>query len=97
MIVAKFGGTSVATAEAIRRLVGIVADRARRAGVVVVSALAGVTDGLVVDRRCGRGAAGWPEAREARAIGSGSGIASGRGPAASTPTWRRTSSRPRGA
>ncbi len=46
MIVAKFGGTSVATADAIRRLVRIVTDRPD-VRVVVVSALAGVTDGLV--------------------------------------------------
>ena len=46
MIVAKFGGTSVATADAIRRLVRIVIER-RDVRVVVVSALAGVTDELV--------------------------------------------------
>jgi len=46
MTVAKFGGTSVATADAIRRLVRIVHQR-RDVRVVVVSALAGVTDLLV--------------------------------------------------
>jgi aspartate kinase len=46
MIVAKFGGTSVGTAEAVTRLVGIVNARPG-VRVVVVSALAGVTDGLV--------------------------------------------------
>ena len=48
----KFGGTSVADADAIERLIGIVgrqmaAKKARAAPVVVVSALAGVTDALV--------------------------------------------------
>ena len=46
MTVAKFGGTSVATGEAIRRLVRIVNQRPD-VRVVVVSALAGVTDLLV--------------------------------------------------
>src|SRR6187431_3036966 len=50
MRVMKFGGTSVATADAIRRVAAIVAHehRARRAGpLVVVSALGGVTDRLL--------------------------------------------------
>ncbi|HEX6104485.1 MAG TPA: lysine-sensitive aspartokinase 3 [Gemmatimonadales bacterium] len=47
MIVCKFGGTSVADATAIRRLVDIVARRAAERPVVVVSALAGVTDALL--------------------------------------------------
>lgn len=47
MIVAKFGGTSVADAEAIRRLAGIVRSRAAAGPVVVVSALARVTDALL--------------------------------------------------
>jgi aspartate kinase len=47
MIVAKFGGTSVADAGAIRRLIGIVRSRVREQPVVVVSALAKVTDGLL--------------------------------------------------
>jgi aspartate kinase len=46
MTVAKFGGTSVATADAIRRLVRIVSERPD-VRVVVVSAVAGVTDQLV--------------------------------------------------
>jgi aspartate kinase len=46
MLVLKFGGTSVADAEAIRRAAAIVAAR-RGARVVVVSALAGVTDALL--------------------------------------------------
>jgi aspartate kinase len=46
VIVCKFGGTSVADAAAIRRLVAIVAGRAAERPLVVVSALAGVTDGL---------------------------------------------------
>src|SRR6478735_2386532 len=50
MRVMKFGGTSVATSDAIRRVAAIVAreHRARRAGpVVVVSALGGGTDRLL--------------------------------------------------
>ncbi|HUR93912.1 MAG TPA: lysine-sensitive aspartokinase 3 [Gemmatimonadales bacterium] len=47
MIVAKFGGTSVADAAAIERLVGIVRSRMADGPVVVVSALARVTDGLL--------------------------------------------------
>jgi aspartate kinase len=44
----KFGGTSVADAQAIRRLIAIVGRRSGDRCVVVVSALAGVTDKLVV-------------------------------------------------
>lgn len=47
MIVAKFGGTSVADAAAIRRTAGIVRGRVSRAPVVVVSALAGTTNALL--------------------------------------------------
>jgi aspartate kinase len=47
VIVCKFGGTSVADAAAIRRLVAIVAGRAGERPLVVVSALGGVTDGLL--------------------------------------------------
>jgi aspartate kinase len=47
VIVCKFGGTSVADAAAIGRLVPIVGSRASERPVVVVSALAGVTDGLL--------------------------------------------------
>jgi len=47
MIVAKFGGTSVADAAAIGRLMGIVRSRTADRPVVVVSALARVTDGLL--------------------------------------------------
>jgi aspartate kinase len=47
MIVMKFGGTSVENAEAIRRVASIVRDRLDRAPVVVVSAMAGVTNALV--------------------------------------------------
>jgi aspartate kinase len=47
MIVSKFGGTSVADADAIRRVAAIVAARAGQRPLVVVSALAGVTDGLL--------------------------------------------------
>ena len=50
MIVMKFGGTSVADADGIRRLTEIVRRRQARAGtppLVVVSAMAGVTDQLL--------------------------------------------------
>jgi aspartate kinase len=47
MIVCKFGGTSVADADAIRRAAEIVRGRAVRQPVVVVSALAGVTNALL--------------------------------------------------
>lgn len=53
-VVMKFGGTSVADPEAINRLIGIVRqqkDRDRTPPVVVVSALAGVTDKLVAIAR----------------------------------------------
>ena len=47
MIVMKFGGTSVGSAEAIRRTASIVRSRLDRQPVVVVSALSGVTNGLI--------------------------------------------------
>jgi aspartate kinase len=47
MIVAKFGGTSVADAAAVRRLVDIIRARISERPLVVVSALAGVTDALL--------------------------------------------------
>ncbi len=47
MIVCKFGGTSVADRAAHERLASIVRDRLSRAPLVVVSALAGVSDGLI--------------------------------------------------
>jgi len=47
MIVCKFGGTSVANREAQGRLASIVRDRLEEAPLVVVSALAGVSDGLI--------------------------------------------------
>ncbi len=47
MIVCKFGGTSVQDAAAIRRLGDIVAARAAERPLIVVSALARVTDGLL--------------------------------------------------
>jgi aspartate kinase len=47
MIVAKFGGTSVSTAERIRNINAIVSERRAAGVVVVVSALAGVTDTLL--------------------------------------------------
>lgn len=47
MIVLKFGGTSVGDAEAIARTGRIIASRADRGPIVVVSALAGVTNALI--------------------------------------------------
>src|SRR5688572_9273739 len=47
MIVCKFGGTSVADAEAIARLIEIIRSRVDRKPVVVVSAMASVTDRLL--------------------------------------------------
>jgi len=56
MIVSKFGGTSVADADAIRRLIGIVRSRIHLQPVIVVSALAQVTDDLLaLAHRCGSG------------------------------------------
>ena len=47
MIVVKFGGTSVGDADAIRRAAAIVGARANRQPLVVVSAMAGVTNALL--------------------------------------------------
>lgn len=47
MIVMKFGGTSVKDAAAIRRVASIVSGKLSRSPVVVVSAMAGVTDALL--------------------------------------------------
>jgi aspartokinase/homoserine dehydrogenase 1 len=49
MLVLKFGGTSVGSPEALEKLVSIVKDEnhAGRVRVVVVSALSGITDGLI--------------------------------------------------
>ena len=47
VVVMKFGGTSVEDAAAIRRLIGIVQSRIGSQPVIVVSALAGVTDQLL--------------------------------------------------
>jgi aspartate kinase len=47
MIVMKFGGTSVESAEAIERVAKIVSSRRQQAPIVVVSAMAKVTDQLV--------------------------------------------------
>ena len=47
MIVMKFGGTSVRDCEAVGRLIGIVKGSSPQKTVVVVSALAGVTDSLI--------------------------------------------------
>jgi aspartate kinase len=56
MIIAKFGGTSVEDADAIRRLIDILRSRIHEQPVVVVSALAGITDELLdVVQQCGAG------------------------------------------
>ena len=47
MIVMKFGGTSVESAEAIERVSKIVGSRVKQSPLVVVSAMAKVTDQLV--------------------------------------------------
>ena len=47
VIVCKFGGTSVQDAQAIQRLIGIIGGRVAERPLVVVSALAGVTDALL--------------------------------------------------
>ena len=47
MIVVKFGGTSVGDAEAIKRAAAIVVSRRERRPIVVVSAMAGVTNALL--------------------------------------------------
>ncbi len=47
MIVLKFGGTSVADAEAIRRAGSIISSRLHRRPIVFVSAMAGVTNALI--------------------------------------------------
>ncbi len=51
MVVMKFGGTSLADAEAIAKVAVMVGDRLHEKPVVVVSALAGVTDSLVMMSR----------------------------------------------
>ena len=56
VILMKFGGTSVGGAAAIRRACDVVAARARRRPVVVVSAMAGVTDALLDAARMRAGA-----------------------------------------
>ena len=47
MIVMKFGGTSVESAEAIERIAGIVQERIARRPVVVVSAMGKTTNKLL--------------------------------------------------
>jgi aspartate kinase len=55
MIVMKFGGTSVRDADAMDRAARIVASRAKRAPVVVVSAMSGVTSSLLEAARLAQG------------------------------------------
>ena len=47
MIVMKFGGSSLATSDALTRVAGLIAARVRRVPVVVVSAMGRTTDRLV--------------------------------------------------
>ncbi|MFZ2338932.1 MAG: lysine-sensitive aspartokinase 3 [Bacteroidales bacterium] len=51
MIVMKFGGTSVRDSGAVERLIRIVTESSPQKSVVVVSALAGVTDALIIIAR----------------------------------------------
>lgn len=55
VVVMKFGGTSVEDAQAIRHLIGIVRSRLHEAPIVVVSALAGVTDQLLESAKAAAG------------------------------------------
>jgi aspartokinase/homoserine dehydrogenase 1 len=48
MIVLKFGGTSVANAQNIQLAINIVSDKSKKEKAVVVSALSGVTDMLLI-------------------------------------------------
>ena len=66
MIVCKFGGTSVGTADAIGRLVEIVRSRQAERPLVVVSALSGVTDALL--RLAAPLADGRPEAVDGQVV-----------------------------
>ncbi|MGE5349643.1 MAG: lysine-sensitive aspartokinase 3 [Actinomycetota bacterium] len=75
MIVMKFGGTSVMDSEAVERLIRIVSSNKSQKRVVVVSALAGVTDTLIkVARHAAEGQAGkpvnLPEAAEGKHLDS---------------------------
>src|SRR5947209_19353457 len=54
MIIIKFGGTSVGTAERVANAIDIVAERRERDPIVVVSALAGVTNDLVASTEAAR-------------------------------------------
>ena len=65
MIVMKFGGSSLATSDALTRVAGLIADRAGQGPVVVVSAMGKTTDGLVaaVDLAGPGGACGRPPRR----------------------------------
>ncbi len=82
MIVMKFGGTSVMDSEAVERLVKIVGRNSSQKTVVVVSALAGVTDSLIkIAREAVKGQAGkalnLPEAIEEKNLEEVSGLISG--------------------
>ena len=68
MIVCKFGGTSVADRDAQRRLASIVRDRLAEAPVVVVSALAGVTNALIRVLDAARGGREEDSAHELREL-----------------------------
>ena len=54
MIVCKFGGTSVTDTAAFRRLISIIGKRTGERPLIVVSALAGVTDGLLAKKPADR-------------------------------------------
>jgi aspartokinase/homoserine dehydrogenase 1 len=83
-VVHKFGGTSLAGAAEVRRVIGIVRGLETRPVAVVVSASAGVTDALHGLVRIAEGGEGWPEALDtlvglrrslAEAILAGEGLA----------------------
>ncbi|MDE3246957.1 MAG: bifunctional aspartate kinase/homoserine dehydrogenase I, partial [Acidobacteriota bacterium] len=62
--VLKFGGTSVGSAEALRRVAAIVATELPHGGLVVVSALSGTTDRILEALRLASGG-DLPEAKSA--------------------------------
>jgi aspartate kinase len=63
MIVMKFGGTSVQDPAAIVRAAEIVSGRVNRAPVVVVSAMAGVTESLLRIARAAKSASSMKRCR----------------------------------
>ena len=58
--VLKFGGSSVGSAEALRRAAGIVREELPAGGLVVVSALRGTTDQILDACAAAGRSPGWP-------------------------------------